>query len=263
MEERINAEMFLEHLASRQGVTINDYKIAPVVIGSWDHNLIKNIAEDFELEPLPNWTKNSTVYNWKTNEQDITFITLPVGAPSAVSTLEQLIARGAKVFIGIGFAGSLQPSVPVGSIVIANNCIREEGTSYHYIKDDSEGLPSERLLDRLQKAFDNEGIASITGGIWTTDAIYRELKSKVEDYGERGILGVEMETSALYVVGKYRGIDVCNVLAISDELWSDWNPQFGSEKLNNTIETVKKGLLNNINLFAELADKLEDEGATA
>jgi uridine phosphorylase len=263
MEERINAKLFLEHLASRQGVTIDDYRIAPVVIGSWDHNLIKTIAEEFQLEALPNWTKNSIVYNWTTAGQDITFVSLPVGAPSAVNTLEQLIARGAKIFIGVGFAGSLQPSVPVGSIVIANNCIREEGTSYHYVKDDFDGLPSKRLLEQLQKAFDNEGIDSITGGIWTTDAIYRELKSKVEDYGEKGIIGVEMETSALYVVGKFRGIDVCNVLAISDELWSDWNPQFGSEKLINTIQTIKKGLLNNINLFTELADKLKNEDATA
>lgn len=64
-----------------------------------------------------------------------------------------------------------------------------------------------------------------------------------------------METSALYVVGKYRGIDVCNILAISDELWTDWNPQFGSEKLQNTIQTIKNVLLNNLELFTELVHK--------
>ena len=257
MEEIINAKMFLEHLAFRQGGRIEDYKISPVVIGSWDHNLIKNIAEELDLEPLPNWTRTSTVYNWRNDEQDVTFITLPVGAPSAVSTLEQLIACGAKVFIGVGFAGSLQPSIPVGSIVIAKNCIREEGTSFHYRKDNTDGLPSERLLSELQKAFDNEGVDSTTGTIWTTDAIYRELKNKIEDYRKKGVVGVEMETSALYVVGKFREIHVCNVLAISDELWTDWNPQFGSEKLINTVDIIKKVLLNNLDLFAELANKSE------
>ncbi|UZQ51553.1 nucleoside phosphorylase [Clostridium kluyveri] len=255
MEEKINAALFLEHLALRQGISIDHYKIAPIVIGSWDGNLIKTIAEEFQLEPMANWTKNSIVYNWTTNGRDVTFVALPVGAPSAVSTLEQLIVCGAKVFIGIGFAGSLQPSIPVGSIVIANNCIREEGTSYHYLKDNSEGLPSKRLLEQLQKAFCNEAIHSTTGAIWTTDAIYRELKSKVEDYKKKGIAAVEMETSALYVVGKYRGIDVCNILAISDELWTDWNPQFGSEKLQNTIQTIKNVLLNNLELFTELVHK--------
>lgn len=260
MEEKINAKLFLEHLASRQGISIDDYKIAPVVIGSWDHNLIKSIAEDLQLEPLPNWTKNSIVYNWTTDGQDITFVTLPVGAPSAVSTLEQLIELGAKVFIGIGFAGSLQPNVPVGSIVIADNCIREEGTSYHYVKDNSESYPSKRLLSQLEKAFRNDGVEAVTGGIWTTDAIYRELKSKVVDYGRRGILGVEMETSALYVVGKYRGIEVCNVLAISDELWTEeWNPKFGSELLKNTVSTIRKVLFNNLDLLAELIESNDEE----
>jgi len=264
MEEKINATLFLEHLASRNGILIEDYKIAPIVIGSWDHNLIRSIAEQYKLEKLANWPKTSEVYNWTIDNQDITFVTLPVGAPSAVSTLEQLIALGAKIFIGIGFAGSLNPNIQVGSIVIANNCIREEGTSYHYIKDNSESYPSKRLLSQLEKAFRNDNVETITGGIWTTDAIYRELKSKIRDYGDRDILGVEMETSALYVVGKFRGIEVCNVLAISDELWTEqWNPQFGSEKLKNTVETIRKVLFNNINLFTELIESSDDEEVTA
>lgn len=57
MEEKINAALFLEHLALRQGISIDHYKIAPIVIGSWDGNLIKTIAEEFQLEPMANWTK--------------------------------------------------------------------------------------------------------------------------------------------------------------------------------------------------------------
>lgn len=264
MEEKINAKLFLEHLASRNGISIEDYKIAPIVIGSWDHNLIESIAEELQLEPLPNWTKNSIVYNWKNNGKDISFVKLPVGAPSAVSTLEQLIALGAKVFIGIGFAGSLQPKVPVGSIVIANNCIREEGTSYHYVRDNSQSYPGKKLLKQLQKAFKNDRIKAVTGGIWTTDAIYRELNCKVTDYADMGIVGVEMETSALYVVGNYRGIEVCNILAISDELWTEeWNPQFGTEILKNSVETIKRVLFNNFDLLSDLIDDAQDKEVTA
>lgn len=256
MEERINPSLFLKHVASTQGVSIENFDISPVVIGSWDHNLIKTIAEELDLEPQPHWTRNSTIYKWKTEKLEVTFITLPVGAPSAVTTLEQLIACGAKIFIGIGFAGSLQPNLPVGSIVIADKCIREEGTSYHYQKDNLKSSPSIELLLELQNAFEREGVNAVTGEIWTTDAIFRELKSKIIDYGKRGVLGVEMETSAMYAVGKYRDIHICNILAISDELWSDWNPQFGSEILISSVQTIKRVLLNNLEvIITSLEDK--------
>ena len=45
-----------------------------------------------------------------------------------------------------------------------------------------------------------------------------------------------METSAMYVLGLVRGVDVANVLAVSDELWHDWNPAFGSDRLNNALD---------------------------
>ncbi|MBV4420454.1 hypothetical protein KM800_14175 [Clostridium tyrobutyricum] len=61
------------------------------------------------MSPVPYWTNNSEICNYKNNGIQVTFVKLPVGAPSAVSTLEQLIACGAKIFIGIGLAGSLQP----------------------------------------------------------------------------------------------------------------------------------------------------------
>ncbi|MCI1945367.1 nucleoside phosphorylase [Clostridium luticellarii] len=254
MEEKINAEMFLKYFSSVHGLSIEDYNISPVVIGSWDHKLIDSIVSEFGVTPLEHWTKNSVVYNYRYNDIPITFVKLPVGAPSAVSTLEQLIACGAKTFIGIGFAGSLQPNIPVGSIIIADKCIREEGTSYHYLRDSSDSRASEKLLELLQKIFKNEKLNSIAGRIWTTDAIFRELKSKIINYGKCGVLAVEMETAAMYAVARYRGIDICNVLVISDELWDQWNPQFGTQKLGKCTSKIKNVLLNNIKVISQFTD---------
>lgn len=40
-----------------------------------------------------------------------------------------------------------------------------------------------------------------------------------------------METSAMYALGQFRDMEVCNLLIVSDELWKDWNPAFGSDEL--------------------------------
>ena len=48
-----------------------------------------------------------------------------------------------------------------------------------------------------------------------TDDITRHAKA--------GVLGIDMETSAMYRVAEHRGVAVCNMLIVSDELWTDWN----------------------------------------
>ena len=56
------------------------------------------------------------------------------GAPMVVILLEQLIAFGVKEFLSIGIAGSLQKELRVGSVVICDKAIRDEGVSHHYIE---------------------------------------------------------------------------------------------------------------------------------
>ena len=251
MEERITPKMFLNHMLARHGAVAEDLDIGPLVIGSWDRDFISSFAEEVEACPIPFWPQGGKGYNWKSGNRHITLVTFPVGAPSAVTTLEFLIACGAKAVVGIGFTGSLQPSLPIGSFVFADTCLREEGTSYHYIQEDSEIKAGPGLLGRLEQLMAQEDLKYEKGCIWTTDAIFRELKSKISDYGRRGVLGVEMETSAMYAVGRFRKVEVCNLLIVSDELWDRWNPQlFGSKKMLQALNTLKRAFIKNIDALA-------------
>jgi len=49
-----------------------------------------------------------------------------------------------------------------------------------------------------------------------TVSITRETEEKVRTYAQRGVLGVDMETSAMYALGIFRGVEVCNLLTVSD-----------------------------------------------
>jgi hypothetical protein len=55
------------------------------------------------------------------------------GAPTAVMTLEELIAFGINRFVNLGTAGGLQAELSVGDLVICDRAIRDEGTSHHYV----------------------------------------------------------------------------------------------------------------------------------
>ncbi len=160
-----------------------------------------------------------------------------VGAPMAVMCLEKLIALGAQKIILYGWCGSLHKELRAMDILLPTEALAEEGTSRHYQEDIQQTLqstvpsPSPRLHEHLGKLLSAEGISSQTGKIWTTDAPYRETRSKVVEYAEQGICAVDMEFSALCTVAAFRGVELAGVLLVSDEVWQQpWQPQFSQKE---------------------------------
>lgn len=149
-----------------------------------------------------------------------------VGAPFAAITLEKLIALGVTRCIVLGWCGSLVPSLRVGDVVLPTWAISEEGTSAHY-PGDNPPQSSQRLRQKLNDYLDTKGISITEGPIWTTDALYRETREKINRYAAQSILAVDMEFSALATVATYRGIDLAAALLVSDELFHpEWSPGF-------------------------------------
>jgi len=170
------------------------------------------------------------------------------GAPASVFALELAIASGGKRFLVVGEAGAIKTGINIGDVILPTWALREEGTSYHYMPPDYIPKPSERLFNALKKEVKRqtgkENINVFEGGIWTTDASFRETEDKVREYSKRGILGVEMESSALMSVAKFRDVNLTVALAVSDELYRErWNPGFDSKSLRKTEEILIKAAL--------------------
>lgn len=104
------------------------------------------------------------------------------------------------------------------------------------VKQDATVCAHPSLSTRLEEAADRLGYGVKVGPHWTTDAIYRESVDDIACHQAAGVLGVDMETSAMYALGQFRGVEVANVLAVSDELWHEWNPAFGTDLLTGALE---------------------------
>jgi uridine phosphorylase len=147
------------------------------------------------------------------------------GAPASGMMMEEAIAAGAKSILMLGLAGSISPEVKMGDLVLPTWAIREEGLSYHYLRPDITPKPSKRLLGRLRSAL--EGVPHHEGGVWTTDAVFREVPSKLKRYAKAGALAVEMECSALMAIAKYRKVEFAALMTVTDEVFDkDWRPGF-------------------------------------
>jgi len=160
-----------------------------------------------------------------------------VGAPASSMALEVLIASGVRRILMLGLAGSLSHSCPVGSFVVPTWGVREEGTSYHYLPSSTVPKPSARFLREVKTALSD--LEPRFGGVWSTDAPYRETVGKVNEYAAKGVLAVDMETTAMMAVAMRRKAEFAAVLTISDTLYGDeWDPAFGTRKLNRSRDSL-------------------------
>ena len=169
------------------------------------------------------------------------------GAPAAVVTLELLIASGIRRFLVYGGAGSITRKLRIGDVLIPTWGVREEGTSYHYVPEGHVPKPSQSLTRRLREAMFStltpHGSRVVEGGVWSTDAIFMETEDKVRRYANEGVLGVDMESTALMTVAEYRGAELAIALIITDELVPpEW--RVPSKEDWRRIEGVERAILN-------------------
>lgn len=159
-----------------------------------------------------------------------------LGAPMAGMVLEILRRRGLKTFLSLGWCGALQPELTWGDIILPTGARSEEGTSAHYAVPGYEAAPHPDLANLLVQALTDRGERFTSGKIWTTDAPFRETRPIVRQHAASGLLAVDMETSAVMNVARFRQLSWAGLLVVSDELWGErWNPGFQSPELENGL----------------------------
>lgn len=161
------------------------------------------------------------VYEDTSRDARIAFFYPGLGAPAAISSMEEMIAFGCRTFIAVGGAGALVPDLALGHAMVVDRALRDEGTSHHYLPPsrfvDSDSDVSEAILKSCRTA----GLTAHRGTTWTTDAIFRETRSRVIRRVSEGCSMVEMEAAAFFAVAKFRGVRVGQLLYAGDTLVAD------------------------------------------
>ncbi|MEM0356921.1 MAG: nucleoside phosphorylase [Candidatus Bathyarchaeia archaeon] len=173
-----------------------------------------------------------------------------VGAPAVAMTLEEVIACGARKIVEVGVSGGLQSFLKPGDIIVVTDAIRDEGTSYHYFPPNVGVESSEKLRKLIIGQLQKSGVAHYVGAVWSTDGVYRETLGKFRKFRNAGVLAVNMETSAVFAVAKYRNVEAASIQVISDILSEEgWLQAFGQqmvrENLKRAVETALRALTEN------------------
>lgn len=151
----------------------------------------------------------------KHGEIDVATISTGMGAPSTDIILNELRLLGAKNFIRVGTAGSLQPSyIRRGAIVVPTGSVRDEGTTSRYVPLEVPAVPSLEFLiasKLVEKELTDEHPVYF-GLVHSKDSLYArefhagpksiENETYMKVLSEAGVVASEMESSMLFVLGE-------------------------------------------------------------
>ncbi len=136
-----------------------------------------------------------------------------IGGASAAIAMEELIACGAKKFIRIGSAGSAQADIGIGELLIATGAVREDGASAMYVDKAFPAVADLTLAATMQKIAEENNFKHHVGIVRSHDAFYIDEELDIMRYwNKKNVLGSDMETAALFVVGALRGVQVGSIL---------------------------------------------------
>jgi len=139
-----------------------------------------------------------------------------IGGPYAVLVAEQLIASGAGIVLGLTSAGRVAGSLPLPSLMVVQEAIRDEGTSYHYLPPSDSVHANAELVATLANEIRGVGLPVLRGRVWTTDAPYRETQQQLNEHAANGVLAVEMQAASLLAFSKARGTPVGVVALVTN-----------------------------------------------
>ena len=183
------------------------------------NDLLTELAEKGQLRKvhtLRSEIGHNPVYELTIDDQRLYVVHPGVGAPLAAGFMEETAALGVTTFVACGGAGALREDLALGQVMIVDSAIRDEGTSFHY-------APPSRSLDAdllgvqiAAQVLEEEGVPHFIGRAWTTDAMLRETRSRVQRRVDEGCSMVEMEASALMAVAQFRGFRLAHLLYAGD-----------------------------------------------
>ena len=132
-----------------------------------------------------------------------------IGAPSAGIGVEELHNVGVKFVIRVGSAGAMPKNIKIGDLIIAEGAVRDDGLSKKYAPEIYPAVPSQKLLS-LAKKYASDAVYGI---IRSHDGFYMDDNAETEKFWSgKGIVGADMESGILMVIGRLRGMETLSIL---------------------------------------------------
>ncbi len=195
-------------------------EVAPFVLLPGDPKRARFIAETFFDEPkLYTDHRGMLGFTGSYKGMPVSVQTTGMGTPSLAITVEELVRLGATTLVRVGTAGIISKEVEPGELIIATGSVPNDGTTRQYLNGAPFApVPDHTVVNALVTTAARGGRKVHTGLIQTEDAFYATTPDHVAELEARGVLGIEMEASALFLLGKLRRVRTGCALVASNRI---------------------------------------------
>jgi len=189
---------------------------------------------------------------------DVMCISTGMGGASTGIAVEELHNVGVEVMIRIGSCGSLQAGINMGDLIVLNGVVRDDGASRTYVEEKYPAIPDTDVLFAEIQTAKELGIPFHVGRGRSHDSFYTDREDDIDRYWhERGILGADMETAALFTIGGLRGVKCGSILNVVSLYEGDLKDEINS--YNGAEGASARGENDEISLALETCVRLARE----
>ena len=178
-------------------------------------------------------TREYVTFVGKHRGTDVAVVSHGVGSAGAAVCFEELFRAGAEVVIRAGTAGGMQPEVLDGHLVVATAAVRADGYSHHVVPPEFPAIADHRVVERLLRNASAAAVETHQGVVLTLAPFYPHevLGSSLPMWHQAGVVAVEMEAAALFVIASLHRSAAGAILAIDgnplieqDDTMEGYNP---------------------------------------
>ena len=217
--------------------------IAETVLLPGDPLRAKFIAENF-LEDVTqfNGVRNMFGFTGTYEGKRVSVMGTGMGCPSiGIYAYELVHFYGGKNLIRIGSIGAMQENIKIGDIIIAGGaCTNGNWAHQYHLPGTFSAIPSFELLFDAKEACEELGATYHIGNILSSDVFY-ERDESWREWAKMGVLGVEMESYALYCIAIDAKVNALAICTVSDSLVSGEETDSATRQ-NSFTEMMKVAL---------------------
>lgn len=143
-----------------------------------------------------------------------------MGMPSfSIYATELIQEYGCRTLVRMGTCGGLQERVKLRDVILALGASTDSNMNKRVFQGfDFAPTASFDLLQEALRYAVEKGIPAHVGGVFTSDTFYQAVPHPHEVWRQHGVLGVEMETAALYTLAARHACRALSLLTVSDHI---------------------------------------------
>jgi purine-nucleoside phosphorylase len=196
-------------------------EIAETVLLPGDPLRAKFIADNFLEDVICyNEVRNMFGYTGTYKGSRVSIQGAGMGIPSTAIYANELINDyGVKTLIRIGTCGCLKEEMELGEIILASSANTDSSMNkLRFGGMDFAPTANFELLDKAYHKAQELSIKARVCPVFSTDSFYHDDIERYHIWADHGVLGVEMESTALYTIASKNGLRALTILTVSDNL---------------------------------------------